>query len=80
MKAKSKATLLLEIKRRIEKLRGEMVSKFVQSGADIRDPQVLRLSQQLDEQLNRYDRCRSALKRGRADMRAIQQGRLKHYA
>ena len=44
-------------KQRIESLRNEMMQTFVNNGADMRDPQVLHLSQLLDEQLNRYERC-----------------------
>ncbi|XID95780.1 Spo0E family sporulation regulatory protein-aspartic acid phosphatase [Paenibacillaceae bacterium WGS1546] len=53
----SKSVRLSEIKRQIEKLRGEMILKFVQVGSDLNHPHVLALSQLLDEQLNRYDRC-----------------------
>ncbi len=49
--------VLRTIKQRIENLRNEMVLTFIQNGADMNDPQVLRLSQLLDEQLNRYEQC-----------------------
>ena len=45
------------LKRRIEILRKDMILAFDQYGADMSNPNVLRLSQLLDEQLNRYDRC-----------------------
>lgn len=45
------------IKRRIENLRNDMVLTFIQSGAELSNPEVLRLSQLLDEQLNQYDKC-----------------------
>ncbi|RED57163.1 aspartyl-phosphate phosphatase Spo0E family protein [Cohnella lupini] len=48
---------LRTIKQRIENLRNEMVLMFIQNGARMNDPQVLRLSQLLDDQLNRYERC-----------------------
>ena len=63
MKPNNIGARLKDIDRHIEKLRGEMIMKYV-NGADIRDPQVLILSQQLDEQLNRYDRCKYGPKRG----------------
>jgi hypothetical protein len=48
---------LITIKKRIENLRHEMVLTYVQNGADMSDPQVLHVSQLLDEQLNRYEQC-----------------------
>ncbi|TFE24240.1 aspartyl-phosphate phosphatase Spo0E family protein [Cohnella luojiensis] len=48
---------LKTIKKRIENLRHEMVLTYVQNGADMSDPQVLHVSQLLDEQLNRYEQC-----------------------
>ncbi|RKP56140.1 aspartyl-phosphate phosphatase Spo0E family protein [Cohnella endophytica] len=44
------------LRNKIERLRNEMVLKFVQNGADLSDAEVLSLSQQLDELLNRYER------------------------
>jgi len=49
---------LMEIKARIEVLRQEMNRTFVMNGGDAGDLQVLRLSQLLDEQLNRYEGCK----------------------
>lgn len=46
---------LITIKQKIENLRNEMVMTYVQNGADMRDPQVLRVSQLLDELLNHYE-------------------------
>lgn len=54
----SKDVRLTDIKRQIDKLRGEMILKYVQVGSDLNHPHVLKLSQLLDEQLNRYDRLR----------------------
>ncbi|QMV40890.1 aspartyl-phosphate phosphatase Spo0E family protein [Cohnella cholangitidis] len=51
-------TRIRKMRRRIENLRNKMVLAFVQNGADMSHPQVLRLSQLLDEQLNRYERCK----------------------
>ncbi|WP_239618709.1 aspartyl-phosphate phosphatase Spo0E family protein [Cohnella mopanensis] len=51
-------TRLRKMRRRIENLRNKMVLAFVHNGADMNHPQVLRLSQLLDEQLNRYERCK----------------------
>lgn len=43
------------IRRKIENLRNDMVLTFIQEGAELSNPEVLRLSQLLDEQLNTYD-------------------------
>ncbi|MFB9273464.1 Spo0E family sporulation regulatory protein-aspartic acid phosphatase [Cohnella cellulosilytica] len=47
------------IKRNIENLRNEMILAYVKNGADMRNAQVLEISQLLDEQLNRYEKCRT---------------------
>ncbi|WP_373230247.1 Spo0E family sporulation regulatory protein-aspartic acid phosphatase [Cohnella sp.] len=47
---------LRKINRKIENLRNEMVLTFIQAGAELNNPDVIHLSQLLDEQLNRYDR------------------------
>jgi len=52
-----KSKELKAIRKKIEILRNEMTLAFVQNGADISHSKVLHLSQLLDEQLNRYDRC-----------------------
>jgi len=41
---------------RIERTRSEMVSTYIQNGANLGDPEVLRLSRRLDELLNCYGR------------------------
>ncbi|MFC4597027.1 Spo0E family sporulation regulatory protein-aspartic acid phosphatase [Cohnella hongkongensis] len=46
------------IKRNIENLRNEMILAYVKNGADMRNSRVLEISQLLDEQLNRYEKCR----------------------
>jgi hypothetical protein len=48
---------LRNLGKRIENLRNDMVLTFVHCGTDLSNPQVLHLSQLLDEQLNRYERC-----------------------
>lgn len=60
-------TKLKRIMQRIENLRNEMVLSFVQNGADMSNPQVLRLSQLLDDQLNRFERCKRDMQSGSSD-------------
>lgn len=43
------------MRRKIENLRNDMILTFFQEGNGLGNPKVLRLSQLLDEQLNRYD-------------------------
>jgi hypothetical protein len=43
------------IRRKIENLRNGMILTFIQMGSDLNHPEVLRLSQLLDEQLNHYN-------------------------
>jgi hypothetical protein len=45
------------IRRKIENLRNDMILTFIQKGTDLNHPEVLRLSQLLDEQLNHYNQC-----------------------
>jgi hypothetical protein len=45
------------IRRKIENLRNDMILTFIQEGTDLNHPEVLRLSQLLDEQLNHYGQC-----------------------
>lgn len=47
---------LRTIRRKIENLRNDMVLTFIQEGAELSNLEVLRLSQLLDEQLNRYEK------------------------
>lgn len=61
MESKTKLKIMMQ---KIEKLRSEMVLSFLQNGADISNPQVLRLSQLLDDQLNKYDSCKRDMKSG----------------
>ena len=44
----------LRLRNRIERTRSEMISTYIQNGAQLSDPEVLRLSRLLDELLNRY--------------------------
>lgn len=61
MKSRTKLSLIML---RIENLRNEMVQSFMQNGTDMSNPQVLRLSQLLDDQLNKYERCKRDIKSG----------------
>jgi len=47
----------VRLRSKIERTRRRMVSTYIQNGAKLTDPEVLRLSQQLDELLNRYGHC-----------------------
>jgi len=47
--------ITVRLRSRIERTRRQMVSTYIQNGAKLTDPEVLRLSQQLDELLNRYE-------------------------
>lgn len=47
---------LLRLRRRIERLRNAMVLAYLNHGGDLRHREVLRISERLDEQLNRYVR------------------------
>jgi Spo0E like sporulation regulatory protein len=55
MESKTKLSIIMQ---RIENLRYEMIQSFLQNGTDMSNPQVLRLSQLLDDQLNKYERCK----------------------
>ncbi|QJD84150.1 aspartyl-phosphate phosphatase Spo0E family protein [Cohnella herbarum] len=61
MESKTKLSIIM---RRIENLRNEMVQSFLQNGTDMSNPQVLRLSRLLDDQLNKYERCKREIKSG----------------
>ena len=45
---------LLRLRRRIERLRNAMVLAYLNHGGDLKHQEVLRISERLDEQLNRY--------------------------
>lgn len=49
---------LVRLKRRIERLRYAMVLASFMHGGDLRNQEVLRISQRLDERLNEYFRCK----------------------
>lgn len=48
---------LMKVRRRIERLRSAMVLAYSIQGSELGNPNVLRISQRLDEQLNTYTRC-----------------------
>jgi hypothetical protein len=58
LKVEFREMKLKVIKRNIENLRNEMILAYVKNGADMRNSRVLEISQLLDEQLNRYEKCR----------------------
>lgn len=47
----------MDIHEKIETLRNEMMMVYNQNGEDTRNPEVLKLSQLLDVQLNLYAQC-----------------------
>jgi len=61
---------LKALKRNIENLRNEMVLAYVKNG-NMRNPQVLEISQLLDEQLNRYEKCQRRVKAAKAGHRFV---------
>ena len=60
---------LMRLRRRIERLRNAMALAYLSHDGDLNHEEVLRISVRLDDQLNKYARLRSLIKRAKRPVR-----------